>query len=559
MAASTTTSIVDDERVGHRLDRFVDRVAELFARLDPAPRPAPISHTFVAFFLAGCALTIWLLASNKYLPGQDYSYHAHCSRVWIDAGKAGSAFERYAPGNALDANTLMYSVASLLSHVSTPFGAFRFVQAWYFIGFPIACLYAARALGRSPWGSLLAFPLCYTEVFGAGYANMTFAAPLFVFALVEYRRFTQAPSLRRGAVVALLFLLTFVAHAHVYLWLGGLVLLYSLCILMMRASEAITTGPRRSFRDIGLLAVSALAVAAPSLIVFYRWYARGYGAGNSIGATGNGRSFATQMDWSPITQKFQGGALQAFHSTWSVYEVHYLITLGLLVMLALAMARRGPERTAPLPELAVIASVVSFYLLPDGVALQMVAVRQWYFVYWLLPLVIVPIAPSRGALRSALIVVAILGWSGSRMAMIMQHLREFAQEDMVGFDRIVAAAPREPGLTLAYAAVNPRSQYFITSPMYHAYGFLGAQRSYDGPVEYSDQRSVAPIRYKNQPPLPIKHLYNNPGWPSDAGIWQYDLVLVYRWSPTPAQEKIARDHGTLIASAGPWQLWRSNH
>jgi hypothetical protein len=548
-----------ERRLANRFDSLIDRGVAAIARLDPAPRPAPISHAFLVCFAAGVVLTIWLLVTNKYLPGQDISYHAHGSRVWIDGGQPGSPYARYEPGHPLEANTLMYSVSALFSHVLGSFTAYRFVQSYYFIGLPLVSLYALRALDRSPWGSLLAFPLCYIEVFAAGYANMAFAAPTFLLALVEYRRFTLGPTWRRGVFVALLFTATFLSHAHVYLWLGGLVLLYSLVILGVRAYQTMAGGPLAGARQLGVVTASALAVATPSLVLFYRWYARGYGQGNSIGGQGNGHSFSSSLEWAPIDQKFMNGALQAFHATPSTHEVPYMIALGLLVMFALAMARAGSERTAPLPELAIIASVISFFCLPDGIAGQMVAVRQWYFALWLLPLVVVPIAVERGAIRSVAVTAALLAWSIGRMTLVTQHLQHFKAEDMAGFDDIVAAAPREPGLTVAYAAVNARSRYWLTSPMYHSYGFLDAQRSYDGPVEYSDSRSVAPIRYKDHPPFPVKHLYGNPNWFLDPVIWQYDLVLVYRWVPTPTQQKGAEERGTLIAASGQWQLWRSKH
>ena len=541
--------------VSIRLERFADRFIELLRRLDPAPRPTPISLPFAFCFAFACLFTIWLLATNKYLPGQDVSYHAHCSRVWIDAGRAGSAYAQYEPAHPLEANTLLYTVSGVLSHLGSPFAAFRFVLAYYFLGLPVACLYALRALGRSPWGSLLAFPLCYTEVFAAGYANMAFAAPTFIFALVAYLRFTREPSLKRGVAVAVLFVATFLSHAHVYLWLGGLVTLYSLAILPQRI-VSFASGTSARVRDLLALVFGAVAASAPSLVLFARWYARGYGAGNSIGGTGNNRPFASTMEWTPLAQKFQAGALQAFDATTSPDEPLYIVGLGLLVMFAMAMARAAKDRSAPLPELAIIVSVISFFVLPDGVALQMVAVRQWYFVYWLLPLVVVPIPLRFGPVRSLAVIAALSAWAVWRMSLVTEHLRRFTKEEMAGFDQIVAAAPREPGLMVAYAAVNARSSYWLTSPMYHSYGFLDAQRSYDGPIEYSDRRSVAPIRYKERPPLPLKHLYGNPNWPLDPGIWQYDLVLVYRWAPSAAQEKAAREHGTLVAAAGHWQLWR---
>lgn len=544
-------------RVMSRLDAVGARAEAWLKRLDPAPRPTPLSTPFLLCFLFVAALTMWLVGSNKYLPGQDISYHAHCSRVWLDGGRPGSPYALYEPSHPLEANTLMYTVTAVFGHLAGSFNAFRLVQCYYLVGLPIACLYALRALGRSPWGSLLAFPLCYTEMFAAGYANMAFAAPSFILALVAYRRFTQAPSVRRGVVASVLFVVVFLSHAHVYLWLGGLLVLYSLAAFPKRLLDAASMDRRGALRSVLAFVVGGGAVAAPSLALFARWYARGYGSGNSVGAGGNDVSFTSSMVWLPLSQKFTGGVLQAFSATTNVYEVPHLIALGALVVLAMALARAAHDRSPPLPELAVLVTVASYYVLPDTVALQMVAVRQWYFVFWMLPLVVVPVSLKVGPLRSLVVVSALLAWTGARMAVITSHLRRFTAEEMVGFDRVVAAAPKTPGLLLAYAAVNPRSKYWLTSSMFHSYGFLSAQRSYDGPLEYSDARSVAAVRYTNGPPKPIKHLYGNAQWALDPAIWEYDLVLVYRWAPAPAQRQLAESRGALVAASGDWQLWRS--
>ncbi|HVJ89478.1 MAG TPA: hypothetical protein VM580_06710 [Labilithrix sp.] len=539
------------------LSRPLDHwLAELLDRVDPARRRTPLPLPFLVCFGAAFVLTIWLLAANKYLPGQDIPYHAHCSRVWLDGGKLGSPYANYEPGHALEANTLMYTVAGLFSHVMGSFSAFRLVQAYYLLGLPLACLYALRDLDRSPWGSLLAFPLCYTEVFAAGFANMTFAAPTFVLALVMYRRLLERVTWQRGVAVSLLFIAVFLSHAQVYLWLGGLLVLYSLGVLAARLLRALHTPGE--IEGLGVRAAAAIAAALPSILLFARWYARGYGRGRSVGALGNNMDFASSLQWLPLPQKFMAGALQAFTVTSSTYEVRFIIALWLLLGLAMAMARAAQDRSPPLPELAVGASVISYYLLPDGVALQMVAVRQWYFVFWLLPLVIVPVSMRKGPFRSFTVALAIVLWTASRMSLIASCFWHFTHEEMVGFDHIVAAAPRTPGLTVAFAAINAGSKHWHANSMYHAYGFLDAQRSYDGPLEYSDANSVAAIRYTNGPPHPIRHLYGNPNWPADSVVWQYDLVLVYRWSPTPAQEKAAREHGSLVASAGDWQLWQRN-
>jgi hypothetical protein len=537
------------------LDRIEERVVRLVHALDPSPRSGPLPAPFVASFVVLTAVTTTFLVVNKYLPGQDISYHAHCVRVWLDAGRSGSAYAAYEPAHWLEANTLMYTVAAFFSPVMGAFKAFRFVQAYYFIGLPLACLYALRALERSPWGSLLAFPLCYTEIFAAGYANMGFAAPTFIFALVTYGRLVQHPTWSRAVASGVLFIVVFLSHVHVYLWLGGLLLFYSLGYAVARLGVVFGSSTER--RTVGLAAAGAVAAALPSLVLFWRWYARGYGAGNSIGEAGRNRAFQSAMEWAPLSQRFQAGALQAFQSTTSPMEAGYIAALGLLLLLSMSLARTRRDSRIPLPELAILVTVISFYVLPAGIAGQGIAVRQWYFVFWLLPIVIEPLPFLVHPVRSGAVIAGIFAWTILRLSLVGSYLRRFTSEEMAGFDRIVAAAPREPGLLTAYAAINPRSKYWLTSSHYHSYGFLDAQRSYDGPLEYSDATSVAAVRYTKGPPLPIKHLYFNASWAKDPGIWKYDLVLVRTTVATAAaQAALAGEHGNLIVSAGDWQLWR---
>ncbi len=543
--------------LGDRLDVALDRGLVLLRRLDPAPRPLPVSRVFLACFTLAVLATVWLLWANKYLPGQDIPYHAYCSRVWQDGGVPGSPYALYEPRHPLEANTLLFSVTALLGVFGNVFTAYRIVCGYYLIGLPLACLYALRAFGRSPWGSLVAFPLCYTEVFAAGYANMSFAAPTFVVALVEYRRFVLAPTWRRGVVVALLFVAVFLSHAQVYLWLGALVLLYSLVVLVIRTLRVASGGPGGDVRGLVVTVGGALAVAAPSIVVFARWYARGYGAGSSVGGAGNHVSFTKAMSYLPFAQKFMAGSVQAFDATPDPYETAWLLGVLAVLVFSLALGRAERDRTAPLPEIAVMLSALSYFVLPDEVAGQLVGVRHLYFAFWLLPIAIVPVSFRVSKVRSVAVIAALLFWTVGRMTMLGDHLRKFTREEMAGFDKIVAAAPRTPGLRVAYAAMNARSPNWLTSPTYHAYAFLDAQRSYDGPLEFSDRNSIAAVRYTDGPPLPVKHLYGNENWPADPQIWQYDLVLVNRWAPTGAQRATAEQHGSLVASAGNWQLWQT--
>jgi hypothetical protein len=514
-------------------------IKELFRRLDPAPSPSAPGHgvTFVFCFSILALFTMWLLIVHRYLPGTDTPYHAYGARVWIDAGKAGTPYAGYEPRHVFEANTLLYDVVGILSIVFSPFTAYRIASAYYFIGFPLACVYALRAFGRSPWGSLLAFPLCYNEAFSSGYMSFNFAAPTFVLAIVEYWRFTARPTWRRGLVVALLFLFVFLSHAHVYLWLGVIVVMMLL-------------GKILSWRAI----VGSAVVGLPSLLVFRSWYARGYGQGHAVNA-GPNVSLTDSMTSLPIVQKFTGGILQTFSASLHPWETHVVLALGVLVIFAMGLQRAQNDRTSTIPELAVIVTAISYYVLPDSLAGQMVAPRQWYMVAWLVPLVVTPVTFKIAPGRALAVIAGILAWTGTRMWMVNGQLTKFTQEEMYGLDDLARTAPKEPGLKIAYAGVDPNCASWKTSHG-HTYAFVAAERSYEGPLEPSDSTSVAAVRYQVGPPLPIKHIYFDAGWYADPDIWRYDLILVRRWKPTHEQKAAAESKGTLVAAGGDWELWR---
>ena len=517
--------------------------------LDPAPGPGvpKPSFAFMVCLLGLVFLTVWLLVTNRYLPGTDTPYHAFCSRVWIDAGKAGTPYAGYEPRHLLEANTLLYDVAGIFSIVMRPFTAYRITCAWYFLGLPLACLYALRAFGRSPWGSLLAFPLCYNESFASGYMCFNFAAPTFVLAIVEYVRFTSRPTVRRGALVAVLFILVFLSHAHVYLWLGALVGVITVIAFAKRLGALAPL-------DAGRLVLVCTAVGLPSLLMFRAWYTRGYGQGHAVGGTAEVK-LSDSMSSLPLAQKFTGGILQTFTGSLHPYEVHFVIALGVIVVLAMGLARAQGDRVSTAPEIALVLTAVSYFVLPDSVAGQMVAARQWYMVAWLLPLVVAPVLFRIAPGRALTVVLAIAVWTGTRMWVVSDYLHKYSTTEMVGLDHLARTAPREPGLTIAYAGVDAASENWRTSHG-HSYGFVAAERDYEGPLEPSDKNAIAAVRYTSGPPLPIKHIYNNPMWYVDPEIWRYDLVLVRRWKPTHEQKSAAAAQADLVAAGGDWELWR---
>lgn len=528
-------------------------VRDFFRFIDPVMEPgAPRTPlAFVVCFASLSILTAWMLIRGKYLPGTDMPYHALCSRVWMQAGVPGTPYAAYEPRHILEANTLLYSAVSVLANVFQPFTAYRIANAWYFFGVPIACLYALRAFNRPLWGSLLGFPLCYNESFSSGYVNFNFAAPWFIFAIVEYVRFTKRPTLLRGVVTGVLFLFVFLSHAQVYLWLGAIIAVLTIGALVRCFIE--THGFVRGLKKAAWLAFLCIAVSALSLSAFYPWYQRGYGQGHAVGGEFNQSS----ISWIPLVTKLTGMIAQTFASSLHPYEYHLILGLGIVIAFSWSFGRAARDRTSMIPELVLILTAVSCYVVPDYVATQYVAPRQWYVTGWLLPLTIAPVAYRVSPGRSLTVIGCILLWVGMRMTMIADYMAKTNDEEMKGLDHVAKTAPKELGLLITYAAPDPNSKYFKTS-YGHTYAFLAAENGWDSPLDATNQNDVRPVRYHEGAPLPIARSFSNPNWYMDPTIWRYDLVLVRRWTSTKDQRKAAQSYGTLVTASDDWELWRRN-
>lgn len=490
------------------------RARRALKRLDPSrdPEAERISRTFLVVFALAAACSVFIVF-RYYEPGRDVGFHAYCVRILHDRSVPGSVFhDRIEPMNGLYTNTLLYSVATLLAKIVDPYTAFRLVRLEYFLGLPLVTLYALRRLGRSPWGALLAFPMEYMQAYAAGFVNFSFAGPLLIAALLAHWLFMEQPTLRRGAAAATLFALVFLAHAHVYLWLGALLIPMSL----YGGARELTRHPdlhpgARLWRSArGLLL--AFACALPSLVLFGRWWARFYGPHRvhseaELAAAG---ANAVGMHWLSLEQKM----LEAHWGpkvTKHTHEGWWAIGAAVLVLLALVLAQREKRRSTPIFELCGIVTLFGYFYLPDDISGQQIARRSWDMGAWMVPFFVTPVLWKTSRWARGAVICGVVFLTFGRLRDIQAAVRRFNVDELAGFDAMVAAAPHED-LSVAWSVRDIDSPNVVWLPFYEWHQMFGARTGLEAPLYATDRESNAPVRYRLGPPAPPTLIIDNANW-----------------------------------------------
>ncbi len=535
------------------------RLARALKRLDPCrdPEAERVSGAFLVTFALAAAFSCFILFRYTYEPGRDVGYHAFCVRILSERSNPASFFhDRYAPLHLLYPNTLFYAVAALLGKIVEPFAAFRIVRLEYFLGLPLVTLYALRRLGRSPWGALLVFPMEYSQAYAAGFVNFSFAAPLLIAALLAYWLFTEQATVRRGLAVALLCVLTFLAHAHVYLWLGALLGPITLYGAVRELAGPSPDDVRTRVIATGKRLLYSLGCALPSLLLFARWAARYYGAHPPPPPAGSPPPpIAPGLHWLSIDLKMieaQWGPKVTKHT----HESWWMIGTAVLIMVALVLAQREKRRSAPVFELCGILTVASYFFLPDDLGGQQIARRSWDMASWMVPFFVTPVMPAASRWARGAIIAGIIAFSFGRLRDIQMMVWRFNSDELAGFDAMVAAAPKED-LFVAWAASDFDSPNVIWLPWAQWNQMFAARTGLEAPLYYTNADSSTPVSYVTGPPAPPMLMIAEPGWGSHPGLWDhYDLVLSKGWHPDPAQLAAVRANATLLAESHEWQLWR---
>lgn len=175
--------------------------------------------------------------------------------ILAGSGEAGSLLQRtYEVGGLFLPNGLLFWSWALLSPVFGFVMAGKLLLTLYAIALPLSVDRLLVAAGRDRRFALLAFPFVYNYNLMMGFASYATAIPVALYTLTWAFRLLEAPSLRRGFVVAGLSYLTFLAHAQGYLVLGVMAIGFVLFV-------------PRTWREF----LIASAAFGASLVPFFPW------------------------------------------------------------------------------------------------------------------------------------------------------------------------------------------------------------------------------------------------------------------------------------------------
>jgi hypothetical protein len=514
---------------------------------------------FALSFAVLAAMTLRMHAQSPLGPGQDQHFHL------LVAALNGMSSDHpvkalYAPLSPLDANTLVYFVAYPFERMLGPVAAFQIAAVvTIYLGFPIAVAYALTRIGRPPWGALLAFPIIYTcnTWFNGGFYPFLCASGFFVIAIAEHDvllRSEGRAARRAGVTCAIACVLAFLAHAHVYAWLMGLLALAMLIAIAARAFADGLALPRRAAREALRKATRSLLAVAPSLALFALWY---------------GRLPSAPMRVDPPLIEAQGLLSDKLHNVITLLlptraedAFFHLTVFFVLVLGVLVLVRRNEARGSLVFELCLLVTAASFFVLPVVHHGQTIAQRQLDMALWLLPFVLFP-SRVRWASVDGIAVAAVLAFSIWRMQHFADYLRRLDEEDYRGLLEVSAAckklAPTDRAATLAFVNEHEQSAYWQSLGPQQSHETLAAVCGLETPVYDTNvyPHSMLPLRYRGHISAPVTILHDANKWYERPGLFRdFDFVLVKGWSATPEDEPTLRQHAELVAHAGDYQLWR---
>jgi hypothetical protein len=507
--------------------------------VDPCgdPQAEPVTAPQTLALLGAVSTAAFLFLRWKFQPMQDLGHHVAMTAVAADWGREGSLYTSlYLPLDPLAANSLLYSVAGVLGRAVGATWAVRLCLLSYVVGLPLAVAWALRARGRSIWPAVASSALLFQGVFVAGFANLLLAGPLLVVSVVVYARMLEEPSRRRIVACTVLFTLVFLAHVHVFLWLGVLCL-----ALFVRALALRLRGRNPAAPSPWSLLLASTVAAGPALLLFARWYGRTFGPPRR----GFGAIYMAPAD-------VLLGIPSALQSLRSRVDLWLLGALLVLCVVALLAQRLAPPRDRVL-ELACLLTFLSYFALPEWLrGHDNVASRQPSMALWFLPVLLSPVAVSVSPVMRRIVVGGVLVYTAVFLGVWGMALAHFERDEVAGLPEVLDAAPWRSRLHMV--KLDPDSRYFTGHPLWHVEKYVMGDKLGQTP-DTSGINATSPIRYREGVPI-HRITVHSQDWPSNEEIWtSFDVVLVRRWRPSPDQLARAEARGRLLRKAGDWELW----
>jgi hypothetical protein len=526
----------------------------LLRRLDPCedPQAEPVTRAQVLALLCATSVAAFFWLRWKFQPMQDLGHHVGLAAVTSDWGRPGSIYTAlYQPIDHLAANSLLWSLSGLLGRAIGVTLALRlFLLLFYVAGLPWVVAWALRARGRSIWPAVATAGLVHLGVFTAGFANFLFAAPLLVIAVVQFARLLEGPTAGRTALCALLAVLVFVAHAHIFLWLGGLwiSLLLRAVFLSARGAEPVPWGRRVPVLH---LLVAALLAALPALLLLGRWYVRTFVRSDArVGTSGASEGFGATFK-SP--HELIRDLPYSVQSLQSGLDLKVLLFLLLVAAFALWARRKAPQRELVL-ELCCVLSLAAYFVLPEWLrGHDSLGSRQPAIALWFLPALLAPVPDAVSRLSRRVVIGGVLAFTAAFFAVWSDALWKFETLEVAGLEEVMSALP--PRARLHMVKIDPDSRYFTWRSLWHVEKYVMSDHLGQTP-DTAAILATCPIHYR--PGIDIHRIVwgHDQGWPRVDEAWaNFDAILVRRWRPPPAMQKLAEQKGVLLKKSGEWELW----
>ncbi|GFO55307.1 hypothetical protein GMSM_23140 [Geomonas sp. Red276] len=507
---------------------------------------------FLAAVLFFTALSLWPVWTVRFLPMQDYPQHlflSHLAATYHDPAFNWPA--HYTVGFGFRPYHLWYlAMAALTLAVKTEVAGKILVSLYILLVSRLAIKAGALFPGTGqPWGALLLFPLAFNQIYYLGFPNFLPTLPLVFLALLEFDSFTLSPLsiARHGAYCLVIFL------AHPYAALVYIVL------------AAVWLSPAPPFRR------EAMTRLLPALVMaaaFAAWYLTSHQASSA----------PTKVPWGirwwpllgtvafyllPFTgMRLVEGCDWVAIAGWGVLAA----TLGRLLWRSRVgtpcprVSRKQwwaggspPYESTKTPRrlLAVyLATTAGFLVLPFYLGfytyfnLRLAPFSYFALALWMAS---VPVPPrSRVVLTGA---IALLLCSSLQIHRAVARETESILPVLSAMKKNAAVLPlvadgssRRLDASFFYQAHNHDTDY------YHL--LVGGGVS---PTLFPNAMMPVQLRSGSALPLPLPDSVSTFSW-EKHGAW-YDYLLAR--NPAPELRAILREHCTLQAASGPWELYQN--
>jgi hypothetical protein len=223
-----------------------------------------VNRAFWIVFASCCVLSLFLIWGFRYLPMTDLPQHAAQLSILVHYNDLAYDFQRQFELNWTTPYLLSFALAwPFVGLGIVP--ALKVLISLAIIGFPASFLWLCGVLKRSPWWSLLGFPLAYNFSFYFGFLTFILTIPLALIQIGLTLRYVEQPSFKGGLRIAIIGVLLYPAHGLLFAMCLGLT-----CAMLALSSPTIKT------------AISRQLLMLPSVLFAVAWGRFAWKAGSSV-------------------------------------------------------------------------------------------------------------------------------------------------------------------------------------------------------------------------------------------------------------------------------------